>query len=169
MVAAARIGAFANRWISGRPVRRGCYTWLRRRGWRGRRTLWPIRRWRALNRRLTSRFRWLCRIGAKKSILQRRSVKPPDNGIHLLLIGRFDKSEALRLLGLRVADNLDRVCDQVFGRQPRFDIVGRHPNREISEKNGKAHEIVVLCSVKEVRGAPCKRKLAQAIRILTQG
>ena len=147
MVAATGIRALARGWIDRRPVRCCWDTLLRCRCW-GRGTLRPVWWWRALNRRLASGFRRLCRISAKKSIFQRRSVKPPDNRIHLFLIWRFDKSEALRLLGLRVANNLDCVSDQVFGRQPRFDIVGCHPNREISEENGKAHEIVVLCSVK---------------------
>ncbi len=149
MAGAAGIHALARGWIGCRPVRCCCCcdTGLRSRSC-GSGTLGPVRWWCALNRHLAARFRRLRRIGAEKSIFQRCSVKPPNNRIHLLLIGRFDKSEALRLLSLRIADNLDRVSDQVFGRQPRFDIVGCHPNREISEENGKAHEIVVLCSVK---------------------
>ncbi len=152
MACAAGICALARGWIDCRPVRccYCCHTGLRRRSC-GSGTLRPIRWLRALNWQLAPRFRRLRRIGAQKSIFQRSSVEPPNNRIHLLLIGRFNKSEALRLLSLRIADNLDRVSDQVFGRQPRFDIVGCHPNREISEKNGKAHEIVVLCSVKGCR------------------
>ena len=149
MAGAAGICALAHGWIDCRPVRCCCCrdTGLRCR-YCGNGALRPVRWWRTFNWHLAPRFRRLRRIGAEKSIFQRSSVKPPNNRIHLLLIGRFDKSEALRLLSLRIADNLDRVSDQVFGRQPRFDIVGCHPNREISEENGKAHEIVVLCSVK---------------------
>ena len=148
MICAARVGSFADGWIrrdccSTGCCSTGCGCRLPVVGHHWHRTLGALRRGGAFDWKFAAGFRGLGRVGAKKTILQRGSIKPPDYGIHLFLIWRFDKSEALRLLGLWVADNLYRVCDQVFGRQPRFDIVGCHPNREISEENGKAHEIVV--------------------------
>jgi len=52
-------------------------------------------------------------IGAQQSALQRRTIEPADDGLHLLLVGSVDEGEAFGFLGLRIADDLDRVSDQV--------------------------------------------------------
>ncbi len=73
--------------------------------------------WRTRRTKLALRLRRLRRIGAKQAILQRRTVEPADDRIHLLGIWRFDEREALGLLRFGVADHLNRVRDQVFGCQ----------------------------------------------------
>ena len=59
-------------------------------------------------------LRRLSRIGAQQTIFERSAIKPADDGAHLLLVWRLDKSESLRLLRFRVANYLDRVSDKVF-------------------------------------------------------
>ena len=46
-----------------------------------------------------------------QTVFQRRAVKAADDGVHFILIWRFDKCEALRFLSIRVADDLDVVGD----------------------------------------------------------
>ena len=57
----------------------------------------------------------LCGIRAEQSVLKWRPIETADNGVHFLGIRRFDERESLGLLCFRIADNLYRVSDQVFG------------------------------------------------------
>ena len=72
--------------------------------------LWPIP-----GPRRTFRLWRLRGIRAEQTVLKRRSIETSDNGVHFFGIRRFNKRESLGLLCFRIADNLDRVCDQVFG------------------------------------------------------
>src|SRR5689334_2189248 len=63
---------------------------------------------RVLSRSL-ARFWRLSRISAQQTVFERGAIKPADNGVHFLLVWRFDKSESLRFLRFRVADDLDIV------------------------------------------------------------
>lgn len=93
-------------------------------------------------------------IRAEKAILKRSAVEAADDGFHLFVVRRFDEGETLGLLSLGVANDLDVIEHEVFRGKPGFDIVLCYPGREISEENGKAHLIVVFCSVGKIRGAP---------------
>jgi hypothetical protein len=81
----------------------------------------------------------LRRIGPKQAILQRSTVEPADDRVHLLGVGRFDEREALGLLRFGVADNFNCVRDQVFGCKPSLDIVRGDPGGQIAQEDGKTH------------------------------
>jgi hypothetical protein len=85
----------------------------------------------------------LSRIGPKQAILQRSAVKPSNDGVHLLGIGRFDEREALGLLRFGVADDFNCVRDQVFGCEPSLDIVRSDPGGQIAQEDGKTHSVIV--------------------------
>src|SRR6185312_4863218 len=53
----------------------------------------------------------------------------------------FNERESLGFLRFGVTNYLDRVSDQVVGGKPRLDIVGRHPDREISEEYRETHSL----------------------------
>jgi hypothetical protein len=89
----------------------------------------------------------LRRIGAEQAVFQRRAVEPADNRVHLLCIGGVDKSEALGLLRFGIADHFYCVRNKIFGGEPSSDIVSGHPNRQIAQKNGKTHSMVVFDSM----------------------
>ncbi len=106
VVRAARVGDFSRdhrmRCCSARG-RSGLCCWLPRmlpgmrpgNSSRSYGTLGALRRCGGFHRDFASRFWRLGWIGTKKTILQGRSIKSPDYGVHLLLVGRFYKSEAL--------------------------------------------------------------------------
>ena len=86
----------------------------------------------------------LSRIGAQQTLFEGRTIEPPDDGIHLFLIGRFDECETLGFLSFGVTDHFDVIGHEVVCGEPRLDVVGGHPQREISEENGITHPIVQL-------------------------
>ena len=87
-------------------------------------------------------------IGPKQAILQWSTVKPADDGVHLLGVGRLDKRETLGLLRFGIADHFNCVRDQVFGCQPTLDIVRGYPSGQVAQKHGEAHSAVVCISVR---------------------
>ena len=89
-------------------------------------------------------FRRLGRIGTQQPVFQWGSVESSNNRTHLFLIWCFDKSESLGFLRFGVTNHLDRISDQVVCGKPRLDIVGRHPDREISEEYRKTHSLLLL-------------------------
>ncbi len=93
------------------------------------------------------RLRRLCGIRAEQTVLKRRPIETADYGVHLLGIRRFNERETLGLLCFRIADNLDRVCDQVFGCQPALNIVRGDPNGQVAQKDRKTHSAVVFNSI----------------------
>jgi hypothetical protein len=86
-------------------------------------------------------------IRAEQTILKRRPIEAADYGVHFLGIRRFNERESLGLLCFRIADNLDRICDQVFGCQPALNIVRGYPNGQVAQKDGKTHSVVVFDSI----------------------
>ena len=99
---------------------------------------------------------WLRGIGPKQAILQRSTVKPADDRVHLLGVGRLDERESLGFLRFGIADYFNCVRDQVLGTQPALDIVGGNPDGEVSEKNSKAqlmlYSIGLSCGACKVEG-----------------
>ena len=89
----------------------------------------------------------LSRIGPKQAILQRSAVKPSNDGVHLLGIGRFNEREALGLLRFGIADYFNCVRYQVFGTQPTLDIVRGDPSGQVAQEYGKTHSVIVFNSV----------------------
>ena len=53
-------------------------------------------------------------IGPEDTILEGCAVEATNDGHHLFFVGGFNESEAFRLLGLRITDDLDGVGHQVF-------------------------------------------------------
>ena len=74
-------------------------------------------------------LRRLRRVGSQQPVFQRRAVEAADDRLHLIIGGRFDKSEALGFLRFVVSDHFNGVCDKIFSGQPLLDIVGRDPYR----------------------------------------
>jgi hypothetical protein len=97
--------------------------------------------------RRTLRLWRLRRIRAQQTILKRCPIETADYGVHLFGIRRFDERESLGLLCFRIADNLDCICNQVFGCQPALDIVRGYPNGQIAQKDRKTHSVVVFDSI----------------------
>ena len=93
------------------------------------------------------RLRRLRGIRAEQTVLKRRPIETADYGVHFLVIRRFNERESLGLLCFRIADNLDRICDQVFGCQPALNIVRGYPNGQVAQKDGKTHSVVVFDSI----------------------
>jgi hypothetical protein len=62
-------------------------------------------------------------------------------------VRRVDKREAFRLLRFGIADDLNRVRDQVLGSQPAPDIVRRDPSGQVAQKDGETHSMIVFNSV----------------------
>ena len=83
-------------------------------------------------------------ISPQQTILQRGSVKPADDGVHLLRVGRFNEREALGLLRFGVTDYFYGIGDKVFSGKPRLDIIRSDPRRQVSKKYSKAHSKVSL-------------------------
>ncbi len=52
------------------------------------------------------RLRWVC---AKKTIFERCTIKPADDGIHLFGIRSINEGESLRFLCFRVSDYFDGI------------------------------------------------------------
>jgi len=107
----------------------------------------------------TLRPRRLRRIGAQQAVFERGAVEAANDGVHLLFIRSFNKSEPFGFLGLRVADNLHGIGHQVFRVEPRLDVVGCYPGRKVTEKYGGTHrtEIVTPLEIWRCRGGsrPC--------------
>jgi hypothetical protein len=59
-------------------------------------------------------FRRLRRIGAQQPVFQGGAVKTPNDRLHLVIGGRFDKCEALGFLRFVVADHFDAIGHQIF-------------------------------------------------------
>ncbi len=97
----------------------------------------------AARRSLAPGTRRLSGISAQQTVLERSPIKAADDGVHLIAVGSFDKSETFGFLSIRIADYFDRIGDQVFCGEPGFNIVGGHPEGEISEKYGEAHSVAV--------------------------
>jgi hypothetical protein len=57
-------------------------------------------------------------ICAQKSVFKRGAVEPANNGVHLLLVRGVDKSKSFGFLRFGVANNFDRVCDQIVCGKP---------------------------------------------------
>jgi hypothetical protein len=49
-------------------------------------------------------LRW---IGSEQAVFQRRSVKAPNDRLHLIGVRSFNKGESFRFLGLVIANYLD--------------------------------------------------------------
>lgn len=64
---------------------------------------------------LTLRLRRLRWIRSQQTVLKWGAIETADYGVHFLGIRRFNEREPLGLLCFRIADNLDCVCNQVFG------------------------------------------------------
>lgn len=102
--------------------------------------------------KLTARNRTLFGLGrlsgicTKKAVFKRRAVESADDGLHLFRVRSFDEREALRLLRLGVTDYFNAVGNQVFCGEPRLDVVGSHPDRKISKKNGGTHSVGLFTS-----------------------
>ncbi len=109
----------------------------------------PLRRSR---RQAASSPRRLGCVRSKKPFLQRRPVETPDDGLHLLRVGSVYESEALGFLRLRISDDFDGIRNQIFGGQPRPDVVRCHPSRQIAEKYGEAHSVVLFTPLVDVLG-----------------
>ena len=88
---------------------------------------------------LTLGFRRLGGVGAEQTIFERGSIKAADDRVHFFVVWGVDESEALGFLSFGISDDLNSVGNQAFGGKPRPDIVRGHPDREVSEKYGKAH------------------------------
>ncbi len=93
---------------------------------------------------LTLGSRRLGGVGSQQTAFERRSIEPADDGLHLFLVRRFDESEALGFLRLGVADYLDRIGNHCLGVEPRLDVIGCHPDRQVAQKNGKSHARVFI-------------------------
>jgi hypothetical protein len=106
-------------------------------------SLWPIPGTAARAFRLW-RLRGIC---AEQSVLKRCPIETADYGVHFLGVWRLDEGETLGLLCFRIADNLNCVCNQVFGCQPAFNIVRGYPNGQVAQKDRKTHSVVVFDSI----------------------
>src|SRR5215468_4872025 len=67
-------------------------------------------------------------VGTQETVFERCAVESADDGLHFVIGGRFDESEALGFLGFVVADHLDGIGDEVFGGEPLFDVIGGDPS-----------------------------------------
>ena len=54
-------------------------------------------------------------IDAFCEILERCAIESADDGLHFVVGGCFDESEALGFLGFVVADHLDGIGYKIFG------------------------------------------------------
>ena len=91
-----------------------------------------------------SGLRRLSLIGAQQPVFQRGTVETADDQIHLFRVGCIDEGEPLRFLGLRIADYLDVIVDEVFCVKPGLDVVLRNPDRQISKEHCETHSVVSL-------------------------
>ena len=96
---------------------------------------------------LPSRLGRLGRVRAKQTILERSSIETTNDGVHFVRIRRVDKSESLGLLRFGVANHFYRVRDQVFSAQPIPDVVRSYPNRQVAQKDRKAHSEIIFGSI----------------------
>lgn len=83
-------------------------------------------------------------IGPQQPIFQRRTVESADDQVHFFRVGRVDKCKTLGLLGLRIADYLHVVVDEVFCVKPGLDVVLGNPDGQISEEHCETHSVVSL-------------------------
>ncbi len=97
---------------------------------------------------LPSWFGWLSGVGTKQPVLERRTIKTADDGVHFFRVRRFDKREAFRLLRFGIADYLNCVRDQVLGTEPASDVVRSHPSGQVAQKDGKTHSMVIFDSIR---------------------
>ena len=95
-----------------RSVRSGCV----RSGMSAHRAHLPFRLWR------------LRRVGAKQAVFEWRTIEAADDRVHLFAVRGFDKRESLGFLRFVVADDLNRIRDQIVSREPLFDVVGGYPH-----------------------------------------
>src|SRR4029077_20485026 len=86
-------------------------------------------------------------IGPQQTVFQRCPVEAANDGVHFICVRRFDKREAFRLLRFGIADDLNRVRDQVLGGEPAPDIVRSDPSGQVAQKDGETHSIIVFNSV----------------------
>lgn len=89
-------------------------------------------------------LRGLRRIGSQDFVLKRGSVETANNRLHFVRCGCFHKRKAFRLLRFMIPDDLNRIRDEVFGGEPLFNVVSRDPNRQIAQKDGKAHSVAAF-------------------------
>ena len=90
------------------------------------------------------RLRRLRGIRPKQPLFKRRPVETPDDGIHFLLVRRFDERESFGLLGFRVPYYFYVVGHEIICGEPRLDVVSGHPQREISKEDGITHSEVLF-------------------------
>jgi hypothetical protein len=83
-------------------------------------------------------------ISPKKPVFQGRTVKTADDQVHFFRVGRVDKCKPFGLLGLRIADHLHVVVDEVFCVKPGLDVVLGNPDGQISEEHCETHSVVSL-------------------------
>lgn len=67
-------------------------------------------------------------IRPQEAVFKGSAVEAADDEVHFIRVRRIDKGKALGLLRFRIANNFDVVIDEVFGVQPRLDIVLRYPD-----------------------------------------
>ena len=77
-------------------------------------------------------------LARKQPVFQRGAIEAANDGLHLVVGGRFDKCEALGFLGFVVADHLDGVGHQIFGGQPLPDVTPSIPWRW-RRRGGRVH------------------------------
>lgn len=93
----------------------------------------------------------LCRVRTQEAIFQRSPVKAADDRLHFFGVRGIDEGEALGLLRFGVADDFDRVGDQILGGEPGPDVVGSYPDRQIPKENRVTHSEVLLAPLR-IRG-----------------
>ena len=78
-------------------------------------------------RALDSALGGLRGVGPKNLIFERRAVETANNRLHFVRRGSLDKRESFGFLRLVVPNNLNRIRDKVFRREPLFNIVRSYP------------------------------------------
>jgi hypothetical protein len=86
----------------------------------------------------------LCGIRTQQPIFERRSVKALDDRLHLFLIGGLDEGESFGFLSFWIANYFDVIGYQILGRQPRLNVVRRHPHGQIAKKYSQAHPFLLI-------------------------
>jgi len=83
-------------------------------------------------------------VGPQQPVFQRCTVETADDQVHLFRVGRVDKCKPLGLLGLRIADHLHVIVDEVFCVKPGLDVILGNPDGQISEEHCETHSVVSL-------------------------
>ena len=76
---------------------------------------------------LDSALGGLCRVSPEDFVLERGTVKPANDRLHLVSRWRLDKRESFGFLRFVIPDYCNRVRDKVLGGQPLLDVVRSDP------------------------------------------